>query len=60
MNYPFCCPKCGDKKTISMPINDYIATGHMCDCGTEMVREIKSLVCGMAIDKTGEFFRKIN
>ena len=60
MNYPFEC-KCGHKEIISMPIKDYHADKHFCPiCGTEMVREVKSLVCGMSIDTTNTFFRKIN
>ena len=61
MNYPFECPKCNEKETISMPITQYTSEGHMCkSCGTEMVREVKSLVCGLSIDKTSSFFRKCN
>ena len=57
MFYPFECPKCGTKKTIEMPISEYKRDGHKCEkCGTEMVREISSLVCGMSLDKTGDFY----
>lgn len=60
MNYPFEC-KCGHKEVISMPIKEYHADDHMCPvCGKEMVREVSSLVCGMSVDKTGNFFRKVN
>ena len=60
MNYPFEC-KCGHKEVISMPIKEYHADNHFCHiCGEEMVREISSLVCGMSVDKTGDFFRKVN
>ena len=56
MNYPFFCPKCGYKEIISMPITQYVSTGHICkECNTEMTREVESLVCGMAIDKTDGF-----
>ncbi len=59
MNYPFYCPKCGYKEVISMPITQYVADGHMCkECNTEMTREVESLVCSMAIDKTGDFYSK--
>ena len=59
MNYPFFCPKCGQKEIISMPITQYVGTGHMCkECNTEMTREVESLVCGMAIDKSGGFYAK--
>ena len=61
MNYPFECPKCGFKKEISMSMHDYVATGHMCsECNTEMVREVKSLVCGLSVDKTSSFYRRCN
>lgn len=60
MRYPFEC-ECGHKEIIEMPITLYRADGHYCSvCGKEMTREVSSLVCGMSIDKTGDFFRKIN
>lgn len=44
-----------------MPIKEMTNDGHICDeCGTELKREISSMVCGISIDKTGDFFRKIN
>ena len=44
-----------------MPITEYISTGHMCsECKTEMIREVESLVCGLSVDKTGDFYRKCN
>lgn len=58
MNYPFVC-KCGYKEIISMPINEYHASNHYCPkCNEEMVREIESLVCGLSIDKTGDFCKR--
>lgn len=61
MQYPFVCPKCGHEEKIDMPMKDYVGTGHMCkECGTEMVREVKSLVCGCSVDKTGDFYRAVN
>lgn len=61
MNYPFECPNCGHKETITMPIKEYVATGHICkECNSEMVREVNSLVCGMSVDKTGDFYRSVN
>lgn len=58
MNYSFICPSCNNKENISMPMSLYTASGHNCPkCGTEMVREVSSLVCGMSIDKTGDFCR---
>lgn len=60
MNYPFEC-KCGHKEIIPMPIKEYRPNNHFCPvCGEEMEREISSLVCGCSIDKTGDFYRKIN
>lgn len=56
MNYPFVCPSCNHKETISMPMDEYTSSGHMCtECGTEMVREVESLVAH-SIDKTGGFY----
>ena len=60
MNYPFVCPNCGAEKIISMPITEYKSEGHFCECGEEMTREVKSLVCGLSIDKTSSFYRKCN
>ena len=60
MNYPFEC-KCGHSEIISMPIKEATNFGHMCDeCGTELKREISSMICAASIDKTGSFYRSIN
>lgn len=60
MNYPFEC-KCGYTEIISMPIKEYKSEGHYCPiCGKEMTREVKSLVCGLSVDKTSSFYRKCN
>ena len=60
MNYPFEC-KCGHSEIISMQMSSYTASGHYCPvCGEEMNREIKSLVCGLSIDRSGDFYRKCN
>lgn len=60
MNYPFEC-KCGHKEEINMPMVEYHADNHFCPiCGEEMTREVKSLICGMSIDKTGSFYRSQN
>ena len=61
MYYPFECKKCDYHEEISMPMAEYTASGHVCpNCGEEMTREIKSLVCGCSVDKTGDFYRAIN
>ena len=61
MYYPFICPKCGHNEIIEMKISTYTASEHYCPvCGEEMTREVKSLVCGMSIDKTSSFYRKCN
>lgn len=60
MYYPFECPKCGTKHEISMPMSEYTSSGHYCECGTEMVREVKSLVCSASINKCGGFYRNLN
>ena len=61
MQYPFYCPNCGHEEKIDMPMRDYVATGHMCsECNTEMEREVKSLICGASIDRSGGFYRSIN
>lgn len=61
MFYPFICPKCGLNEAIEMRITQYVATGHLCSrCKTEMKRDPKSLVCGMSVDTTNTFYRKIN
>ena len=61
MLYHFVCPSCGHEEKIDMPMRDYVASGHMCsECNTEMVREVKSLVCACSFDKTGDFYRAVN
>ena len=58
MRYPFEC-ECGHHEIIEMPITMYRSDGHYCPlCGKEMTREVYSLVCSMAIDKTGDFYSK--
>ena len=43
-----------------MRITEYTADGHLCPtCNTEMKRDPNSLVCGMTVDKTGTFFKKV-
>ena len=61
MNYDFECPSCKHKEVISMPIKDYTSSGHYCpSCNTEMQREVSSLICLGSVDKTGDFYRKVN
>lgn len=61
MNYPFVCPKCGYSETISMPMSQYKSNGHIYkECGEEMTREVKSLICQYSLDRTGDFFRAKN
>lgn len=61
MNYPFECPKCNHTEIISMSMKDYHVNNHYCPkCNTEMVREVKSLVCQCSIDHTNSFYRKVN
>lgn len=60
MNYPFVCPNCGTNKNIEMSMKEYHSDGHFCECGTEMVREVKSLICGASINKCGGFYRDMN
>ena len=60
MFYPFICPKCGHNEKIEMRITEYTSEGHHCPkCTTEMKREPQSLCCGMTVDKTGTFFKKV-
>lgn len=60
MYYPFIC-ECGNKEEISMPMSEYKSSGHVCSvCGKEMTREVKSLVCSLSIDRTGDFYRSCN
>lgn len=40
MLYKFICPKCNKKVEISMPISEYKAEGHFCDCGSELHRDV--------------------
>lgn len=61
MKYPFVCPQCNHTEIINMPIKEYHSDNHFCSsCNTEMVREVKSLVCAMSVDSTNTFYRKIN
>lgn len=61
MNYPFEFEKCKCKEIISMPIAEYSSSNHFYPiCGKEIVREVKSLVCAVSVDRTEDFFRKVN
>lgn len=60
MRYPFEC-ECGHHEIIEMPITMYRGYGHYCPiCGKEMTREVSSLVCGMSVDTTNTFYRRVN
>ena len=39
IDYSFVCPGCGKKIIIPMRISEYSAEGHLCDCGTELIRD---------------------
>lgn len=59
MFYDFICPKCNNEETIEMRITEYRPDGHFCsNCKAEMKRDPKDMVCGMSIDKTGDFYKK--
>lgn len=60
MRYPFEC-ECGHHRIIEMSITMHRSDGHYCSlCGKEMTREVESLVCGMSVDKTDTFYRRVN
>ena len=66
MNYPFVCnnEKCAKRgviESIEMRMSECTDKGHYCSvCGEELERTIESLVCGMSVDKTNSFYRKVN
>ena len=39
IDYLFVCPKCGNKTVIQMRISEYRSEGHICKCGSEMIRD---------------------
>ena len=60
MTYGFICHNCGRKENITMPITQYTSEGHFCpECNTEMKRDVSTIGC-MSIDKTGDFYRRVN
>ena len=60
LQIPFECEKCKHKEIISMSITEYSSSNHFCpSCGEEIVREVKSLVCAMSVDRTGDFYQKV-
>lgn len=60
MTYGFICHNCGRKEDITMPITQYTSEGHFCpECNTEMQRDVSTMGC-MSIDKTGDFYRRVN
>lgn len=59
MVYDFICKNCGKQHQISMPMADYTAKGHYCECGYELIRDPKSLNCNFIVKCDG-FFGKSN
>jgi len=55
MKYLFYCPSCGRKVEISMPISEYHADGHLCDCGELLVRDPKDFGMNYNV-KCGGFY----
>ncbi len=39
MIYRFFCPCCGNKVELRMPVTEYKAEGHICECGAELLRD---------------------
>lgn len=43
MIYKFICPKCNKEKEVEMRISEYTNKGHYCECGEELVRDIRDI-----------------
>ena len=59
MTYKFVCPKCSKEKDVQMPMTEYTAKGHICECGTELVRNPKTFCCAYQVNCDG-FYGKSN
>jgi predicted nucleic acid-binding Zn ribbon protein len=57
-SYTYKC-RCGNEIVITCSMRDYSPTAE-CECGELAERKVEDLVCGMSIDTTGDFYRKIN
>lgn len=53
MNYRFVCPSCGKTFTLSMPVSEYTASGHLCPCGAELKRDVKDFATSYAVKCDG-------
>lgn len=43
MNYKFICPECNKTVEVEMRISEYTNKGHICECGTELKRDVKDM-----------------
>lgn len=48
MIYHFICPQCGAMHDIYMRMSEYTASGHLCACGAELVRDPKDFCTSYA------------
>lgn len=43
MNYKFICPECNKTVEVEMKMSEYKSGGHICECGTELKRNVKDI-----------------
>ena len=55
MTYKFVCHECGKRVELSIPINEYKSTGHYCECGAELKRDINDFCTVSKRDVDGFF-----
>jgi hypothetical protein len=65
MRYRYECinPECsanGDVVVIQKPMSECSRVEFCESCGEVIERTMDSLVCGMSVDNTGDFYRKVN
>lgn len=58
MIYKFICPECGKEEEISMRISEYTAEGHKCECGVELIRDIRDFGTSFDTSKISGFCGK--
>lgn len=58
--YTYYCPKCNKDITINRKMSEYTSTIVCDDCLEEITRKPNDLVCGLSVDKTGDFYRSVN
>jgi hypothetical protein len=59
-DYKYHCNFCNLDEIIERKMSEYKPVENCLVCGKQMNRKVEDMSCGMSIDTTGDFYRKIN